>query len=60
MREIEVNLADVRPETVDRIVDAMAETIEGLGYLNPSVDEIIVAVGEVFQALVEGEAETLH
>ena len=60
MREIEVNLADVRPETVDRIVDAMAETIEGLGYLDPSVDEIIVAVGEVFQALVEGEAETLH
>ena len=44
------------------IVDAIAEAIESVAHLEPSLDELVVAVGEVFQALVEGEegGETLH
>lgn len=61
MKEIEVNLEDVDPEIVDGIVSAIAEAIDGVAYLDPTMDELVVAVGEVFQALVESEdGQTMH
>ena len=60
MLNIEVDLASVDQNKVDLIVEAMAETIEGLAPLEPSTDEIIVAVGEVFQILVSIDGGAVH
>ena len=60
MREIQIDASNVDFETVEQLVLALAEAVLD-SELEPSAEEMFVALGELMQALVEEfSGELLH
>jgi len=62
MMEIQIDASAVDPETVEQLVLALVDAVLD-SELDPSAEEMFVALGELMQALVEevnGGGELLH
>lgn len=62
MREIQIDASEVDFETVEKLVLALADAVLD-SELDPSAEEMFVALGELMQALAEevtGGGELLH
>jgi hypothetical protein len=61
MREIQIDASEVDFETVEQLVLALADAVLD-SELEPSAEEMFVALGELMQALVEevSGGELLH
>ena len=60
MREIHIDASKVDFETVEQLVLALADAVLD-SYLEPSAEEMFVALGELMQALVEEvSGELIH
>ena len=61
MERTEIDIEDVDIEVVGWIIEAIIEAIDGVTYLDPTMGEVVIAVDELLQALVEiDEDRAIH